>query len=83
MITGFFLNIGLTLITYFVNLLPVRPFPTEIAGAITAIVGYMNAFSFIFPVGTLLTVLGLALTFHLTVILWNFSHLVLRYLRGR
>jgi len=83
MITGFFLQIFLTLIMFFVGLLPVVAFPSQITSAIATVWGAVNAFSFIFPVGTLLTVLGIAMTFHLTMIGWNFANYIARWIRGR
>lgn len=83
MIVGFFLNIGYTIANFFVSLLPTVDFPSEISGALATVWGYVNEFSFIFPVGTLLTILGLAMAFHVAVMLWNLIHMVGGYIRGR
>jgi len=83
MIVGFFLGIFYTVLSFVVHLLPVISFPSEITAAVTAVGGYLNAWTFIFPVSTLFTVLGLAFVFHFSVMAWHYSHLFLRYIRGR
>jgi len=83
MITGFFLKILYVLISFFVGLLPVAVFPTEITVAINTVWYYINGFSWLFPLGTLLSVITVATLFPATIIFWRYGHLVLRYLRGR
>jgi len=83
MITGFFLTIFAVILNFFVNLLPIYAFPPQISDAIQKIWIYINSFSFLFPVNTLLSVLLIAMIFHGTVIAWHFAHVVMRYLRGR
>jgi len=83
MITGFFLRVFYVVIAWFVNILPVVSFPSEVSSAITTVAGYLNAWTFIFPVGTLFLVLGIAFIFHFAVMSWHYGHLVLRYIRGR
>jgi len=83
MITGFFLQIFVTVLGFFVSLLPLTPYPVDVANAILSVWDYINAFSFLFPVTTLLQVLTIAFLFHATVIAWHFAHMVARYLRGR
>jgi len=83
MVIGFFLTVFYTFISFFVNILPTIAFPTGISDAILAIWYYINAYAYIFPVVTLLQVLGIAFIFHGAVLLWRLSHLGARYLRGR
>jgi len=83
MITGFFLAIFYSFLSFFIVLLPMSTFPAEITTAFATIGGYINALSFLLPINTLLTVLGLAMIFHVTILLWRLSHLIARYLRGR
>jgi len=83
MITGFFLQIGLSLLQFFVGLLPVIAFPTQITTAFQTVWGYVNAFSFIFPVATLVQVLVIAGIFHLTILGWRMANWVGGYLRGK
>jgi len=83
MITGFFLQIGLAFISFIVGVLPIAQFPPEITASIVSIGQYLNAWSYIFPVGTLLQVLAAAFIFHGTVAAWHFLHLIARYIRGR
>jgi len=83
MITGFFLQIFYTILEFFLNLLPVAPFPTEIGSAIAQTWGYIQAWSFLFPVSTLLAALGIAFTYHAAIFVWHLSHMVGGYIRGR
>jgi len=83
MITGFFLSLFYTLLFFFVNLLPYVAFPVGLVSAISTIWYYVNALSFLLPVSTILTILGLAMIFHGAVLLWRLAHLVGGYIRGR
>jgi len=83
MITGFFLTVFVVVLQFFTNLLPIVAYPQEIANAIVSIWYYINSFSFLFPVSTLLQVLAIAFIFHATTIAWHFGHMIARYLRGR
>lgn len=83
MITGFFLRIFYVVFEWFVSILPTVPFPIQVTQAITTIGGYLNAWTYIFPVGTLFAVLSVAFVFHFAVMGWHYGHLILRYLRGR
>jgi len=83
MIVGFFLTILYQVLAFFVGLLPTTAFPSAVSAAISTIWGYVNALSFLLPVDTLLTVLGLAMVFHGAILLWRLAHLVGGYLRGR
>jgi len=83
MITGLLLTILFALISFFVGLLPTIAFPTGITNAITLIWGLVNSVSFLVPVDTLLTVLGLAMVFHGSILLWRLAHLIGGYIRGR
>jgi len=83
MITGFFITILAKFLELFLSVLPVQPFPTQIHDAILSAWGFVNAFSYIFPVATLLQVLAIAMVYHGAILLWRLSHLVGGYLRGR
>lgn len=83
MITGFFLSVFYALVAFFVNLLPQVAYPTALSNAIGTAWYYVNALSFLLPVSTILTILGLAMTFHAAVLLWRLVHLVGGYIRGR
>jgi len=83
MITGFFLQVFYVFIAFFVGLLPVSEFPDEVTTAIQQAWFYLNSFSFIFPVSTLLTILLIASIFHGAVLLWRLAHLVGGYIRGK
>jgi len=83
MIVGFFLQILNALLAFIIGLLPTIDLPTQVATAVTTIGGYFNALAFLLPISTIFTVLGLAMTFHVTVLVWRLLHLIGGYLRGR
>jgi len=83
MITGFFLQILLAVANFVVGLLPVYDLPAAVSSAISTAWGYMNALSFLLPMNTLLTVLGIAMVFHVSLLVWRLLHLIGGYLRGR
>lgn len=83
MITSFLLYVVYVPFAFFVGLLPVIAFPAAFSGAITTIWGLVNALSFLLPVGVILTCLGLAMTFHVSILLWRLFHLIGGYIRGR
>jgi len=83
MIFTIILNIINAFISYFIQLLPIgATFPTTWTTGIYTIWSYINAFSFIVPVDTLLYALGIALTFHLFIFGWNFLHWIYGLIRG-
>jgi len=83
MITGFFLTIFYQILAFVIGLLPVYSPPSDLISAFSTLWAYVTALAWLLPVSTLLTVLGVAITFHLVMILWHFGHLVASYLRGR
>jgi hypothetical protein len=83
MITGFFLQTFYIVITFMVGLLPTIALPAAFLSALSLAVGYLNAFSFLLPVGSLLTVIGFAITFHLALLTFDFTLWVIHLLRGR
>jgi len=87
MIIGFFLSLFLSILQFVIGLLPAATgtlaFPAAITTAVATIGYYMNAWSYIFPVSTLLSVLVVAFLFHGAVFVWHFFHMIMRYIRGR
>jgi len=83
MITGFILQIFYAVLAFFIGLLPSTPFPQALANAFSLVWGLINSVSFLLPVSTLVTVLGIAMVFHAAILLWRLSHLVGGYIRGR
>jgi len=78
MIVGFFLNIGLVIVNFIVNLLPTTPFPPQIPEGIIAFWGYVNLFSLVIPVSTLLTVIVFSLFYEGAILVWHAFHWLLR-----
>jgi len=83
MITGFLINVALSVIGFFVGLLPVIAMPAGFVDAITLFWGYLNSFSAFFPMSTLVTVLGFAVTFHFALFGYDLSLKVYHMIRGR
>lgn len=83
MIIGFLIQILVIFVSFFIQLLPVIPLPTGWIGAVTLFWGYVNALNFLFPVTTLLTVLLIALSFHLAILLLRLALWIIHLLRGR
>jgi len=83
MIIGFLLNIAYAFVNFLVGLLPVgSAFPATWTAGIYQVWGAINAFSFIVPVNTLVTCLGIAMTFHLFVFAWKGMHWIYSLIRG-
>jgi len=82
MITGILITIVATVFTFIVSLLPTIPLPTGITDALTLIWSYINMFSFLFPVDTLLTVLVLALLYHIIFLFWDMGLWIIGVIRG-
>jgi len=78
MIVGFLLNIPAYFLQTIIGLLPNGgAMPEEWVSAVFTIWDYIEAFSFIVPVGTLLSVLGLALAFHLAIFTFKVFHWII------
>jgi len=82
MIIGFFINILSSILAFFINLLPILNIPAEWTTAITLIWGYINAMSFLLPITTLLTILGIVLTIEVVIFVWHFGLKIYHMLRG-
>jgi hypothetical protein len=83
MITGFFLNILYAVLWFPISLLPVTTFPPQITAGVATIWGYVNAYSLLFPVSTLVQVIAIATTFHIALFTWRMGNLIASYIRGR
>jgi len=81
MVIGFFLSALLTVLGFVVGLLPVLAFPSQIAPAILMFWSYVNLFSMVIPVQTILTVLLLSLGYLAAKLLWDLMHWILRRVR--
>jgi len=78
MITEFLLSIPGYLLQAVISLLPTgEGVPIEWTSAVYSIWAYINEFSFIVPVNTLLWALGIALTFHLSIFGFRAVHWII------
>jgi len=83
MITTFFLLLGYQFLNFLVGLLPVSAgVPTEWVEGVNTVWGYINSFSFIVPVSTLLSVLTLALIFHGSIFAYHALMWIIRKIPG-
>jgi hypothetical protein len=81
MITGFFLQILLTIILWAINLLPLWAFPAAISSGFATIVSYINLFTFIFPVTHLFIIVSLAIAAEVVILVWHFGWKIIHLLR--
>lgn len=83
MIIGFLLNILYGFINLLVGYLPVGgSVPSTWISGIYSIWSYVNLFSFVVPVNTILSCLGIALVFHGFIFAWHGIHWVISLVRG-
>lgn len=83
MITGFFLAVFYVLLVAVTSLFPAVSLPSAWATSFALLWGYFSSFSFLFPMPTVLAVLLLALSFHVALLLFDFTLWVIHLLRGR
>jgi len=78
MIFQWILSIPAYLLQAFIAIFPTGgTMPTDWVNGVYTVWTDINAFSFIVPVSTLLTVLSLALAFHLSILLFKVFHWVI------
>jgi len=79
MITEFFLSIPYFIISAIINIIPNGGgVPIEFISSVHNIWGYMQSFSFIVPLSTLLWCLGITLAFEAGVLLWQMFNWLLQ-----
>lgn len=83
MIIGFLLNILYGFINLLVGYLPLGgSVPASWTSGIYTIWGYLNSFSFVVPVNTLVICLGIAFIFHTFIFAWHGVHWIISLIRG-
>jgi len=82
MIVGFLIKLFAAFVSFLIGLLPVVAFPSGIATAITTVMGYVNALSWLFPVSTLITVLGIMITYEIGIFTFKFTRWLIHLIRG-
>jgi len=82
MIVTFILQIAYAFINFLIGFLPVGSLPPQITTALTYFVGVINSFNFLFPIDTLITVLGISISFELAVVFFHFINWVYHKIRG-
>jgi len=70
----------------FIGLLNVLPNATALGfsfqAAISSIVGFMNAWDYLFPIHELLTIVAIFIGFEIAVWIWHVSWKVVKFIRG-
>jgi len=82
MITTFLLQILSSFLNFIVGLLPTGNLPTAISSSITSIWGYVNAFSYVVAVQTLIQVVVLVIAFDIGMLLWHLIQWIIRKVPG-
>jgi len=82
MIVTFVLNFFYNLLVYLANVLPTGFLPQGINDAINYFWGALNAFSYVFPVVTLLEALSVVLVFDAAVLFWHIFQWILMKIPG-
>lgn len=82
MITTFFLNIFSNFLTGLFGLLPTGTLSSEVQNALIYITGVMNTFNYFFPIDILFSVLAIAISFELALLLFHFGNWIYGKIRG-
>jgi len=82
MITSFFLIFLGNFLTGLFSLLPSGALPAQVSLSLTSVWGFVNAFSYVLAVDTLLQVLLLAIVFDIVVLLWHVLQWIIRKIPG-
>ena len=82
MITTIILSILVSLVSLIVNRLPIIDLPLIFISGVTVLVGYMNLFTFLFPINHLFIVLSLGLSGQVVILIWHFGWKIIHLLRG-
>lgn len=78
-----FIVLALGLFIALLNVLPAATaLPFGFTPAITAIVGYLNAWDYLFPIHELLTLVAIFIGFEIAIWVWHVSWRVVKFIRG-
>jgi len=83
MITSFFLQVAFAFVSWVVGLLPVVAVPSDVLDSFNAVWGYVNEFSFLFPVSSLVAVLGIVMVYYIAILAWDIGLWIIHLFRGR
>jgi len=82
MIVTFFLNLFFSVIRLLVDFLPNGHLPSQITSAFTYYFGAANLFSYIIPIGTIVSALLVIIAFDGIVLIWHFINWIIRKIPG-
>lgn len=82
MITTFLLNILSSFISGVISYLPTGSLPVQVSTSVSSIWGYMNLFSYVIALDTLLQVLILVIIFDGVLLAWKFINWIIRKVPG-
>jgi len=83
MITALFLNIFISLIGFVLAVLPEYGLPQGFSDAIALMWAYVQPWGFLFPIGTLSSVIAVAAFFHLSLLGYDLFLKVYAMIRGK
>jgi len=81
MISTFFITIVFSFINGLLSLLPTGSLPVAIITGVAYFMGILNTFNYLFPIDTLVAVLGFALIFHSAWFFWGLYNYIYGLLR--
>lgn len=82
MITSFLLSILNGFLNMLLQVLPAGALPDSIASSFSSVWGYVNAFSYVVAVDTLILVVVLVVAFDLILLGWSFVNWIIRKVPG-
>jgi len=82
MIPAFFILLFTNIVLFIFSFLPVYDIPSQIGASITLFWSYLNIFSFLFPVGTYLSVFIIAVLFETSMLGYNLFLKIYHMFRG-
>lgn len=82
MITSYLLQFLYLFLSGLLNLLPTGSLPVQVSSAISTVWGYVNAFSYVIAVDTLIQVVIIATSFDVAVLLWSLLNWIIRKIPG-
>lgn len=69
--------------SFFIGLLPAsQGFPSELETAFQTFLGYLNGLNLIFPISTMLQILGLVIIYELSMATFHFVRFLINLIRG-
>jgi len=82
MITSFLLGLLISILSWAVSWLPIWDLPIEFTNAIATVWGYMNAFSFMWPVGSMVLLFAVVSVYYGAMLAFDITLWIIHLFRG-